>query len=150
MEQLEKEKWWTLIKQLARELSTEEITYHFDGSTSLFVHGIDFDMDDIDIVIQWNCFKKAHDYFKTYGASNIQTSSFSQFFFTINNMKVHFLSSEMCVNLKEDSERAIVKKDNEILWSKSVKFYRRYHADEHPLSVLIDEFLGKQGKFQSF
>lgn len=143
MDSFEKRKWWELIKQLAHELSVEKIIYHFDASTSLFVHGIDFDMDDIDIVIQWNYFEKAHDYFEKYGASLIETANFSQFFFMIDNMKVHILSSIRCTNLEEDSERVMIHKDDEILWSKSVGFYRRNHPDDHPLAALIDQFLAK-------
>jgi environmental stress-induced protein Ves len=144
MEIFKREQWWTLIKQIAIELEEQKIPYHFDASTSVFVHGIDFDMDDIDILIQWDCFEKAHEYFKKYGATAIQNSSFSQFFFMVDNMKVHILSSERCTNLEDDNERVIIHKDNQILWSKSVSFYRRHHSDDHPLAALIDEFLRKE------
>lgn len=144
MNSLEKERYWNLIIQVANELTKEKIPYHFDASTSLFVHGIDFDMDDIDVLIQWNCFDRAHNYFRKYGASSIQTTSFSQFFFMVDNMKVHILSSERCSNLEEDNERVIIQKDNQMLWSKTVGFYRRHHSDDHPLAALIDEYLSKQ------
>jgi hypothetical protein len=140
MEKIEREQWWSLIKQIAAELEEQKIPYHFDASTSLFVHGIDFDMDDIDILIQWDCFEKVHGYFEKYAASEIQAGSFSHFFFMVDKMKVHILSSERCTNIKQDNERVTIHKDDQVLWSKSIAFYRRHHSDDHPLAALIDEF----------
>ena len=62
----------------------------------------------------------------------------------VNDMKVHILSSERCTNLEADKERLIIHKDDQILWSKSVSFYRRHHSDDHPLAALIDELLRKE------
>ena len=41
---------WRVIKKLAYLFEINNIHYHYDASTTVFVHGIEFEMDDIDIV----------------------------------------------------------------------------------------------------
>ncbi|SFE09225.1 hypothetical protein SAMN05216378_2291 [Paenibacillus catalpae] len=55
MDNEQSNKWWKLVFSVINVFDEGKIPYSFDASTSLFVHGIeDFDMDDLDIMIQWN------------------------------------------------------------------------------------------------
>jgi hypothetical protein len=136
--------WWELIYIIADDLLKEGITYSFDASTALFVHGIEFDMDDIDITVQWDCFEKLHQHFQKYGTSQIIKTNYSEFHFTINSFRVHVISSEEIVDLASDPERIKLEVEGHLLWSKTLQFYRRRISLDHPLADLIDVFLERK------
>lgn len=130
--------WWELIYILADELGKEKIVYSFDDETILFVHGLEFDMDNIDITVQWDCFKKVHDYFSKYNTSEIIQTNFSEFHFVISGFKVYVISSASLNNLEEDQDRIIIDREGHILWSKSLTFYRKHLTLDHPYADLMD------------
>jgi hypothetical protein len=134
-------------KQNHEFLDTNGIIYSYDASTSLFVHGIDIDMDDLDIMIQWDYFHKSHEFFSEYSPTEIITEGFVQYHFFINGLKVHILGSPQITNLSEDPERVKILRDNKEYWSKSIFFYRKFLDDEEPYAVLIDEFVRKNKKY---
>jgi phosphorylcholine metabolism protein LicD len=45
------EEQWNVICYLAEFFERHNIEYQFDVSTSVFVHGIEFLMDDIDVIV---------------------------------------------------------------------------------------------------
>lgn len=137
-------KWWELVFRVVKELDEGNIPYSFDASTSLFVHGIeDFEMDDLDIMIQWDYFETAHKLLQKYNPSPINKGGFWQFNFYVDGMEVHIMSSELITCLEKDEERVAIEKDNITVWSKSIQFYRR-HTKNSRLIELIDDFLKKK------
>lgn len=135
--------WWELIYIIADELQNQEIIYSFDSSTALFVHGIEFDMDDIDITVQWDNLEKTHQLFQKYGASQIIKTNFSEFHFSINSFKVHVISSEKILDLTVDPERVCIRREGHFMCSKTLQFYRKRITLDHPLADLIDVFMEK-------
>jgi hypothetical protein len=134
-------KWWELVFRVVQDLDEGNVPYSFDASTSLFVHGIeDFEIDDLDIMIQWNYFEIAHKLFQKYNPSPINKGGFWQFNFFVDGMEVHILSSEQITCLEKDRERTAIQKENRTIWSKSILFYRRYTKNPY-LIELIDDFL---------
>ena len=47
--------WERLIVKIAGAFDEASIPYHLDASTALYVQGIDFEMDDLDITVKWGC-----------------------------------------------------------------------------------------------
>ena len=41
-----------VITEVTNQLESEEILYHIDASSSLYVHEMDFYMDDLDATVQ--------------------------------------------------------------------------------------------------
>lgn len=138
-----RECWWELIFIIADELEALEIKYSFDSSTSLFVHGIEFNMDDIDITVEWKDFFRTYDYFKKYEAGPIIKRDFFEFEITINCFKIHVVSSEKINNIEDDCDRVMQEREGHILWSKTPQCYRRRIALDHPLADLIDVYMEK-------
>jgi hypothetical protein len=133
-------KWWEIVFKVTQDLDEGKVPYSFDASTSLFVHGIeDFEMDDLDIMVQWDYFEVAYKLFQQYNPSPINKGGFWQFNFFIDGLEVHIMSSEHITNLKSDNERVAIRKENRIIWSKSILFYRR-HTTNLSLITLIDTF----------
>jgi len=96
-----------VIYRVADELEKAGISYSFDASTSLFVHGIEFDMDDVDVTVEWNCLADAHTVFLKYGAAAVVETAFSHFHFFMDKRRVHILSSERITDLGRDPETPI-------------------------------------------
>lgn len=139
-----KDCWWELIYILADELVQQEIVYNFDDETILFVHGIEFDMDDIDITVQWDCFERVHQFCQKYQASEIQKTNFWEFHFAIGGLTVHMITSTFLNQLEEDTDRVMIEREGHTLWSKSLLFYRKHLTPDHPyveLADLIDLFI---------
>lgn len=139
MEEEIRDCWWELIYIIADELKDQKIIYSFNASTSLFVHEIEFNIDDIDITVQWNCFEKAHKCFQKYGASPIIEGNFSEFHFIINCFKVHIISSKRIIDLSIDKERVRLEREDHILWPKTLQSCRCHLNIDNP-SDLIDVF----------
>ncbi|WP_164669835.1 hypothetical protein [Virgibacillus doumboii] len=137
-------KWWEIIFKLVNELKENNIIYSFDASTALFVNGIDsFDMEDLDIMIQWDCYEGAYEMFKKYSPTPAsQKGGFWHFRFYVDGMEIHLMSSEEINNLQEDPERRCIEKEGVKIWSKSIYFYRRYTNDFF-LKKLIDDYIKK-------
>ncbi|WEG11698.1 hypothetical protein PU629_16320 [Pullulanibacillus sp. KACC 23026] len=136
--------WWKIIFGLVNELDENNITYSFDASTSLFVNGIDnFDMEDLDIMIQWDCYEIAFRVFGKYSPTSIsQKNGFYHFRFYINDLEIHLMSSDQINYLNKDPDRVCIQKDGVKIWSKSIHFYRRYTNNPY-LKKVIDEYIHK-------
>ncbi len=133
---------WQVILQVAHKLNLAGIPYHFDASTILFVHGIEIEMDDVDISIQWDEFEVAHDLFADYCATPIiEKDSWHQFRAIIDGVDLHFLSAKGMMDLKTHSEREQLFIKDTVLWSKTVTFYRRHMDNDHPWIARVDQFL---------
>lgn len=136
---------WRAIIQIAETLNAKGIPYHFDASTALFVHGIDIEMDDVDISIQWDTFQAVHKLLSKYGPTPIfYKAGWHQFHVDIDEVDVHVLSSENMTDLVSQSERVRLIRGSTVFWSKAVEFYRRHLKDDHPWAPRIDQFLKVQ------
>ena len=133
--------WWRVIFRVSETLERAGIPYSFDASTSVFVHGIPFDMDDADVMVQWSDHEASRAAFRSCSPTPIAAGEFSHFRFRIDDHEVHILSSERIVDLSKDAERVRIVRDGRTLWSKDVHFYRRHIDGANPLAALIDRYL---------
>lgn len=140
---------WKVILKVATCLQDAGIPYHFDASTSLFVHGIEIDMDDVDVSIEWGRFAETRDLFSMHNPTAIfERDGWNQFRLKIEGIEVHFLSAEGMTDLPSHSERnRIVWKDT-VLWSKAVEFHRRHMASDHRWASVVDAYLEGEAKKQ--
>ena len=133
---------WQVIITIADNLNAAGIRYHFDASTILFVHGIDIEMDDVDISLQWDRFQEAYAILSMYEPTPIvYKKGWHQFHVDFDGVDVHFLSAEGMTMLSAQSERVQLTRGRTIFWSKAVAFYRRHLEDDHPWVPRIDQFL---------
>jgi hypothetical protein len=146
MEEESKECWWELIYILTDELNSQNIAYCYDASTSLFVNGIDFEMNDIDILVQWDCFRKSFGYFEKYGAYMIENTQINEFKFKINSYIIHVKSEKSISNIEQMKGKLKIERDGYILWSRDPRIYREKISLDHPLADLIDVFFEKTQK----
>ena len=129
------------ILKLASELETANLPYHFDGSTTLLMHGIECEIDDIDITVQWDFFTKAYKLFQQEDISEILIGTTPNFYFHRENIKIHILSSTENFLFKDDKDRRIVTFHKKKVWSKKIEFYRKHHAGSHDPGDRIDSLV---------
>ena len=146
MEEESKECWWELIYILTDELNSQNIAYCYDASTSLFVNGIDFEMNDIDVIVQWDCFEKSFEYFKKYGAYLIEDTEINEYKFKINSYIIHVKSKKSISNIEQMKDKLKIERDGYILWSRDPRVYREKITLDHPLADLIDVFFERNSK----
>lgn len=134
---------WNIIKDLAKMLENNNVQYHFDGSTAVFVHSINFNMDDIDIVFPFVSINHIRDIFKEYKPGEIgyvESIGLKHFCFNIKGEKIHCLFYEGSSE-SFSAEDVKVIKDEQIIWSKSLNFYLRHAKQDDILITPIRELL---------
>lgn len=141
---IKKQNQWDVIKELAKIFEVNDVQYHFDGSTAVFVHGIEFDMDDIDIVFPYENINEIRNMFKEYKPSEIeyiQNIGLKHFCFYIEDEKIHCLFYEgSSEKFSAEDVKLII--DKQIIWSKSLDFYLRHAKVDDILVNQIKELLG--------
>lgn len=135
------EEQWNVICYLAELFEINNIEYQFDASTSVFIHGVEFIMDDIDVIILKQYKDKVKQLLTDYNQTDIEITqnSMEYFFAEIENQKVHFMfpyCKKDCTEETRDIIHCGVK-----VHSKTIEFYRRHIKDDNPLLPLIDREL---------
>ena len=141
--------WERLIVGITQTLENADITNHLDGSTAVFVHGIDFEMDDVDITVKWGQIEAARDLFKEHKPSPLPASSPGTFHFQTNGLKVHIMSYESSTGIGDLADREQVTISDTQVWSKTVEFYRRHMPPDHPLAKSVASYIRNCGKTSS-
>ena len=135
--------WENLIVRIVCDLELNKITYHLDGSTALFAHGINFDMDDLDITLKWGCIEETREVFKEYGPTQITPSNPPSFKFKVGDLSVHVTTYPSTTEIGEASDRTITEVLGRPVWSKTVDFYRMHMQPDHPLWNAVIDYLEK-------
>jgi len=108
MKTINRNNWERVILNVSSTLENNDIEYHLDGSTSLFAHGIDFEMDDLDITVKWGKIEKTRKVFQKYEPSQISEILPYSFKFDIDKLEVHVLTYEGSTGIGEAKERVQV------------------------------------------
>ncbi|WP_102398755.1 hypothetical protein [Haloimpatiens massiliensis] len=144
---------WSVIKSLASIFEQNNIKYHYDASTSVFVHGIEFEMDDIDIVFMWHEENHLKEVFKGYGVTKteyIQEIGLKYFWMEIDGQKIHCLlykSDNSNLTEKEFNKNAeAVYVDGQKIMTQTLEFYLKNCKDKNNLKTKICDFLVKKGE----
>ncbi|BCN30928.1 hypothetical protein [Anaeromicropila herbilytica] len=135
------EEQWNVICYLAELFEINNIEYQFDASTSVFIHGVEFIMDDIDVIILRQYKDKVKQLLINYNQTDIKISEYEMeyFFAEIQNQKVHFMfpyDKKDCIEETRDIIHNGVK-----VHTKTAEFYRRHIKNDNPLLPLIDSVL---------
>ena len=128
-----RERWENLIAKVAGILDQEGIPYHFDGSTAVYIQGIDFEMDDADVTVKWGYLERAREAFNRFQPSAITSANPPSFACHVDGLKVHVMTYESPTGLGAPSDRVQVSVAGLNVWAKTVDFYRRHIGPDHPL-----------------
>ena len=140
------EEQWNVICYLAELFERHNIEYQFDASTSVFIHGVEFLMDDIDVIVLKVYKDKVKQLLSEYVPTDTEiTQNLMEYFFVqIQNQKVHVMfpySKKDCIEETRDIIHNGVK-----VHTKTMEFYRRHIKNDNPLLPLIDRELRRIDK----
>lgn len=129
------------IKNLAIMFDESKLRYHFDGSTTLFIHGMNRKMDDIDICFPYGTEYEVRNIFLDYSPSEIKEEKeygLKHFNFNLEGEKIHclFYSGSYDEFASEESTTFI---DNQKIIYKSIEFYLRHLSPESDLANSIKQ-----------
>jgi len=136
--------WERLIVKIAGAFGEASIPYHLDASTALYVQGIDFEMDDLDITVKWGCLDCARKLFIKRAPSPISSTPSPSFHFDVDGLKVDVLAYESPTGLGDPADRVQISVAGVRVWTKTVDFYRRHMRADHPLANLVSEHFRNQ------
>lgn len=134
-----------MIKNLARMFDENNIRYHFDGSTSLFIHGMEIEMDDIDICFPNGSEHAVRKLFLDYNPTSIKEETdygFKHFKFYLDGEKIHCLFYSGTYE-EFETEESVINIDNQKIIYKSIEFYLRHLSPEVDLARSIRAMLEK-------
>lgn len=137
--------WEKVIIEVVNTLDNAKIEYHIDASSSLYVHGIDFDMDDLDITVKWGDIEKSYQGFKKYSPTKLDVNYPPSFKFEVDGNEVHIMSYESPTGLGEPNDRLKIQVNNCDVWSKTIDFYERHMRHDHPLKQAVINFHAGKG-----
>lgn len=132
--------WNQIIPEIFRTIDGLGVKYHADASSSLFVNGFEFDMDDFDVTVEWGSIERVRDCFLNYQPSQIMGMGPRQFGFQYKGRKIDVMSFESTSGIGPESERAIVCYSGFYIWSKKPSFYLSRMRKDHPIRAAALEF----------
>ncbi len=141
---------WAVILKIVTYLEKTNIPYHIDSSSTLFVHGIDIDIKDIDISIEFDRFEETRSLMQDYDPTPIiQGDPWHQFHIYPQGVDVHFLTTARMTDLAANPDRVHVTYGETAFWSLSVEWCRRHTPDDHERAPIIDQYLADQNPSQT-
>lgn len=125
--------WERIAVMVAEAFEGKSIPYHFDGSSSFYLRGAEFDMDDLDVTVMWGKLEAAKIALAPPRCSDPVESSSQSFKTSIEGRMVHVMAypSESGIGLASDREPIMVR--NRRVWAKTAGFYLRHIGPSHPL-----------------
>lgn len=125
--------WHKVIPEICMMLDELGVKYHADASSSLYVNGFEFEMDDFDVTVEWGAINRVRMAFAQEQPSEITGSNPKQFYFKFLGCKIDVMSYENETGIGPESERHIVLYSGTEVWSKKPSFYLNRMRKDHPI-----------------
>ena len=125
--------WHKVIPEVCRKIEESGVLYHADASSSLYVCGFEFEMDDFDVTVEWGRIKDVWNLFYKYSPSQISGVNPMQFQFDLSGYKVDVMSYESETGIGPEDERELVHFAGQLVWTKKPSFYLNRMRKDHPI-----------------
>lgn len=135
-------KQWDIICLVSEMFNKNNIEYHFDASTAAFIHGVNFEMSDIDVVIIHDCMERVSELLKplfVLTELEYMPKHNLDFFFAIKHgIKLHCLfyrdTQSEYSTFYSDVETII--HDGQKIYTKTFDFYLKQKKVKHYLNKI--------------
>lgn len=139
---------WKLIKKLAFELDNEGISFHVDGKTMIFAHGLEFPLDKICLTFQWNKEERAKKFFGETAESKLPYPGFKYFDTNYQEKKIRcmFYGGEEAADHDMWQQNAEpVRVDNQIIMVQTLEFYLENAEPGNDYYRMVEEYMNNKG-----
>jgi len=135
---------WKVICYLAELFSKHGINYQFDGSTAVFIHGVEFEMDDIDIWICADSKEKLSRLLNHFEKTDLlkHDDYMEHCYINIEGISVHVMFIHGKPKFTDETRDIIY--DGIKIHTKNIEFYRNHTNKENPLIPLIDDWFNRK------
>jgi len=132
-----------IIKVVVALLEQEGIRYHLDASSALYAQGVEFNMEDLDVTVEWGKINTAHALFSQHNPGTVTAAYPPSFRFYIDSREVHVMSYQSETGIGSNQDRTKVKVAGTEVWCKTIEFYKRNMTPSHRLWGPLHEFMQK-------
>ena len=140
---------WKLIKKLAFELDNEGISFHVDGKTMIFAHGLEFPLDKVCLTFQWNKEERVKKFFGETTESKLPYPGFKYFDTNYQGKRIRcmFYGGEEAADYDMWQQNAEpVRVDNQIIMVQTLEFYLENAEPENEYYRMVEEYLNDSNK----
>lgn len=140
-----KDRLWGVIRQLTGRFEAACIPYSIDASAVLFVHGIDLDVDDVDVTVQRDCFDRARETLVDWHPSPVvYREPWLQCHASPVGEDVHLLTTDRMTDLAANPDRLRLTRQGFTIWSLSLAWAQRHTPADSPRSPMIQAHLARR------
>ncbi|EAR10667.1 hypothetical protein [Reinekea blandensis] len=132
--------WTVIIPEICKRIESLGVKYHVDASSSLYVYGLDFEMDDLDITVEWGKIGLVRQAFLQHQPEAISGTEPQKFTFVYRQYLIDVMSYQSESGIGLDSERIQVNFSGHTIWSKTPSFYLNRMRKDHPLRTSAFRF----------
>lgn len=125
--------WQFVIPEICKKLEELNVRYHADASSSLFVNGFEFEMDDFDVTVEWGSIDRVRSAFEHLNPTYVTGTNPRQFHFELSEHKIDVMSYESNTGIGPQSERQVVVFAGTEVWTKKPSFYLSRMRKDHPI-----------------
>ena len=134
--------WEEVIPEICGRLEAAGIRYHADASSSLYVNGFKFNMDDFDVTVDWNEFERAFVVFSDLNPIKSCVKSPQRLQFSYMGHSIDVIAYESETGIGPESERCSVMFSGHRIWTKIPGFYLERMRKDHPIRSAALEYFG--------
>ncbi|TCS35202.1 hypothetical protein [Reinekea marinisedimentorum] len=125
--------WHKVIPEICKKLEELDVRYHADASSSLFVCGFEFEMEDFDVTVEWGTIEIVRNAFESLNPTQVSGTNPKQFRFEFMGRKIDVMSYESDTGIGAYAERQLIEFSGAKIWTKIPSFYLSRMRKDHPV-----------------
>lgn len=138
---ISRKQWGDVLLRVITTLDQHAIKYHVDASSSLYFQGVDFEMNDLDLTVEWGSIGEMVYIFEEYGPLGVSVGYPPSVRFYVEGNEVHILSYKSVSGIGESRDRVMVDVDGFSVWCKTIEFYKKNMGSKHRLHGPLEKYL---------
>lgn len=125
--------WQIIIPEICKAIERIGVSYHIDASSSLYVCGLEFEMDDLDVTVEWGRIERVRQAFLGFEPEVISGTDPQMFTFDCRGFPIDIMSYPSESGIGPETERTQVNYYGHTIWTKVPAFYLKHMRQDHPL-----------------
>lgn len=146
MKSMQRKQWEILAITVSELLEHSQIRYHFDASTALYLHGIEFEMDDLDVTVEWGRIEDARKVLEIGLNSSPTVESENSLKFQVEERVLHVMTFQSDTGIGAEEDRILVPIADTRVWSKTVDFIFRHTNPSHALYKQSNNYINSRNE----
>lgn len=136
---------WRILLLLAQKLDQGQIKFKVDGKTTIFAHGLEFELEKVCLTFKWNEEQRVQEFFNYEGKSKSSFRGFRYFDVMFEGMKIRCMFYGECPD--DDTDEFLFRNaepvdvDSQIIYVQTLEFYYENAAPKDEYYKMVEERL---------